>query len=79
MTEHEPTRLLQTPEQVGEMLGISANWLRTNARKGRIQHTRLGRRLMFSAEDVAAVLAGHRRTPDEPSAMPTPRGRRRSA
>lgn len=64
-----------TPEQVSE-----AGWLgkRTAAAlrracapsRGQLQHTRIGNRIVFTAEDIRANLAAGRRNEKTPTAVP---------
>jgi hypothetical protein len=54
---------LFTPEQAarimsGDAIGaVSAHWLHDQCRDGRIPFTKVGRRRMFSREDIAGIIA----------------------
>lgn len=60
MTRMTGVRLLEA-EQVAEQLSVSARWILAEARAGRIPSYRLGRRVRFDAEELAAWLADHHR------------------
>jgi len=55
MAEHFP-RLL-TLLEVADLLRISPHTVRAMCRKGRIRPVRLCRRLLFSADEIARLLA----------------------
>jgi len=43
--------------QLARELGASAEWVRRQCRAGRFPHHRIARRLRFTDDDVAAILA----------------------
>lgn len=44
------------PEIAGPKVGKSANWMKENARAGRIPCHRVGRTIMFTPSDVAEII-----------------------
>ena len=55
----QPERVahLLDAQQAGELLNVPASWVLSEARAGRIPHTRLGRYVRFSASELAAWIA----------------------
>lgn len=73
--------ILYTPEQAARFLNWSAEGIRTAAKRGRIQHTRVPPtprgKIRLSKEDMDAIRAAGRQTPAEDS--PAPASHRRSS
>lgn len=58
--------VLYDPETAGEIIGRSANWMKTKARKKAIPHTRIGGetgRIMFTPEDLTEIAQSGRQAP----------------
>jgi hypothetical protein len=56
---------MYSAEEAAELLpGKTAHWLLKNARLRKIAHTRVGRTIMFSAEDVAEIVRAGKVQPD---------------
>jgi len=75
---------MYTPEEAAQILGrdsgaLTANWFKEKARYGLIPCTRIGRAVLFTAEDLAEIARmGRQRT--LPSGRPArPAARRRPA
>lgn len=80
MAEHATTTpILRTPEEASQLLGVSAHWLTEQARAQRIQHTRMGRRIRFSDDDIAAVIRDSKRVPAATPDAPTRRRGRKAS
>lgn len=66
----KPTRLdgavlpppLLTPEQTAQCLGVCIQTLLTMARRGGIPSVRIGRKVMFTHDDLTAFIERSRRT-----------------
>ncbi|WP_327372022.1 helix-turn-helix domain-containing protein [Streptomyces sp. NBC_01217] len=58
------TRLYR-PEEIAEILGCSAWWVKDRARRRLIPHTRVGRAYRFTAEHLSAIIRIH----EEPAAQ----------
>ena len=67
--------VMRSPKEAAEFFpGKTANWLKVQARKGAIPCTRLGRTIMFSEADLAAIaLMGQQRPAATPLVARTPR------
>jgi excisionase family DNA binding protein len=66
---HEPDdlvsqQLLFTTTQAAALLEVRASWLRKKTAAGLIPHTRLGRHVRFSQDDLAAIIRDGARTPN---------------
>ncbi|WP_254711706.1 helix-turn-helix domain-containing protein [Streptomyces sp. TRM64462] len=70
---------LYRPEEIADVLGCSAWWVKDRARRSLIPHTRVGRAYRFTAEHLAEIVRMHEerpaRNPQSPSstAVPTPK------
>jgi excisionase family DNA binding protein len=51
------TRLAHGVPELAAELGVSDEWVRQQCRDGRFPHHRVGRRIRFSDEDLAAIVA----------------------
>lgn len=68
-------------EEAGAVLGCSPHTLRVWARQGLISHARLGRRIVFSPEDLEGFVNSRRvkaKTKEPPSATESSRQQDRS-
>lgn len=54
---------LLTKDELAEVLGVPASWVRAKAASHEIPHRRIGRHIRFAPEDVAAILASSERQP----------------
>lgn len=54
---------LLTKDELAEVLGVPASWVRAKAAAHEIPHRRIGRHIRFAPEDVAAILAASKQTP----------------
>jgi excisionase family DNA binding protein len=52
---------LLTAEEIAETLGVSTGWLYGEVRLGRIPHVKLGRKVRFREEAIAAWLLSRER------------------
>lgn len=73
--------VLYSPEEAAAILpGKTAYWLKRNAGKEAIPHTRLGRTIMFSPADLSEIARTGARKPSAAPAAVTPiTGRRKAA
>lgn len=56
----EPSLLVSAPE-AAKLLGIGVRLLWTMTNRGEIPHVRLGRRVLYAREDLAAFIEDQRR------------------
>ncbi|WP_461025825.1 helix-turn-helix domain-containing protein [Streptomyces sparsus] len=63
--EAAPTRLYR-PEEIAEILGCSAWWVKDRARRRLIPHTRVGRAYRFTAGHLADIVRLHEERPARP-------------
>lgn len=63
--------LLLDVNDAAARLGVGAVWLKKAVTRGEVQHTRVGRLVKFSEDDITAFLTAHRR----PAATPATRRR----
>lgn len=70
---------LLTPEDAAPFHGLSPRTLRDKALAGEIQHTRAGKKIMFSEEDIKANQAAMRRPAMKPAVLAMHRRARRAA
>lgn len=68
----DPAPRLYTPEEVAERIGMNVTTFRRRTGQGRFPCTRVGRRVMFSAENIAEII----RMSSQPVQPPARRGRR---
>jgi len=61
-----PAPPLLTCAQVGEILGVSESWVRTEAQAGRITHRRVGTKYRFTQVDVDELIDRARRVGADP-------------
>ncbi len=62
MTESALSQLgtiLYTPDAVAKALSLTTHWLEEAARKREINHTRVGRRLLFTRTQIDALVRAH--------------------
>jgi excisionase family DNA binding protein len=52
-----------TETQFAQLLGLSLSTVRKLRSQGRVPHSRIGKRVLYTQSDVEAFLAAHRRTP----------------
>ncbi|MFI5776936.1 hypothetical protein [Nocardia sp. NPDC051570] len=52
-------KILHTHTAVAEALSLSEYWLEEAARKRLVDHTRVGRRLLFTREQIEALVSSH--------------------
>jgi len=64
-----PRPPLLTCAQVGEALGVSESWVRTEAQGGRITHRRIGAKYRFTHADVDDLVEKSRRVGADPYAL----------
>jgi excisionase family DNA binding protein len=62
---------LNTPVEASERLPYCARYLVTLARQGRIGHTRIGRKVLFSDEHIEDCIANGLKEPHSAEAKPT--------
>ena len=55
--DHGSERLLFTPEEAAELLGVKPSWLRRKAAARAVPCTFVGKHLRFSRADLGAILA----------------------
>lgn len=55
--------VMYDPEQAGPIVGHTANWMKIKARKNLIPCTRVGRKIMFTPQDLADLAAMGRQRP----------------
>ncbi|WDT88555.1 helix-turn-helix domain-containing protein [Streptomyces sp. SCSIO-PteL053] len=58
-----PLPRLHRPEEVAEVLGCSAWWVKDRARRGLIPHTRVGRAYRFTGAHLAEIVCLHEERP----------------
>lgn len=69
-----------TPEEAAEFLRTTATALRAQVSRKQIPHTRVGKYVRFSADDIAQILAAGQRPPaDKPAASAPRRATRKTA
>lgn len=56
-----------SPAEAGAMVGKSENWMRTQARKRLVPHTRVGRTIRFTSSDVAEIIRMFRQPAQVPA------------
>ena len=66
--------VLYTFPQAARLLQVRENTLRFWVSAGKVQHTRLGRHVRFSDDDIDAIIRANRRTVT--TGKPLPRGAR---
>ncbi|HEX6682619.1 MAG TPA: helix-turn-helix domain-containing protein [Candidatus Limnocylindrales bacterium] len=65
---------LRLPSEVAELLRCSEWWVKEQARRGRIPHSRIGGGYRFTDEHVAEIVRIFEHRPgDQPAAPPAPR------
>lgn len=64
--------------EAGEIIGQSGNWMKTQARAGKIPFTRVGRQMRWTPAHLAAILAAGEQRP-RPVLAPHPPARRKAA
>ena len=65
-------------EEAGKILHRSANWMKTQARAGKIPFTRLGRKMVWTPQHLAEILRAGEQKP-RPVLASRPPARRRAA
>ncbi|WP_316739081.1 helix-turn-helix domain-containing protein [Streptomyces sp. MK7] len=64
---------LYRPEEIAEMLGCSAWWVKDRARRRLIPHTRVGRAYRFTADHLAEIIRIHEEpAPQRAQRTPSP-------
>jgi excisionase family DNA binding protein len=56
--------LVYTPGQAAELLAVTEAWLRRKAGQRRIPCTRIGKRVLFTPDDLHAIVAAAKKTTD---------------
>lgn len=74
MTGVQPLRDM---EAAAEFLGVSKSWLAHEVAARRVPHVRLGRRVLFSDDNLAAIVARFTREPGPSAAAAVLQSRRR--
>lgn len=74
-------RMTETPvsydaEEAGKILHRSANWMKTQARAGKIPFTRLGRQMVWTPQHLSEILRAGEQKP-QPALASRPPARRR--
>lgn len=59
-------------KEAGEIIGKSENWMKTQARAGKIPYIRLGRSMRWTPDHLAEILRAREQRP-VPAALPSPR------
>lgn len=62
---------LYFPEEIAEVLGCSAWWVKDRARRRLIPFTRVGRAYRFTGEHLAEIIRMHETRPATPQHRPT--------
>jgi len=57
-------------DELADDLGVGAEWVRQQCRAGRFPHHLIGRRLRFTEQDVAEILAETAKPATPPAATP---------
>jgi hypothetical protein len=72
-----PAEPLRDFEAAAEFLGISESWLRPQVAARAVPHTRLGRRVLFSADQLVQIVAANAVEPGPSPAAVVMRHQRR--
>jgi hypothetical protein len=76
----EPPQRLYTAEEAAEFFpDKTANWLKTQARQGKIPCTRIGRTYSWTDADISEIIAAGRQRPVPVLAARTPARKRAAA
>jgi hypothetical protein len=74
-----PSPVTYDAAKAGEMVGQSANWMKTQARAGRIPYTRIGRSMRWTPQQVAEIIRAGEKKPETRPALVARTPRRKMA